>query len=318
MAVASDHEARRRPRSLWIDVDGPVHYLDFGGPAHRQIIICVHGLGGAAVNWAALAPLLTDRYRVLAPDLAGHGLTKSGGRGTNVGANRKVLHGFIESVSAEPIVLMGNSMGGMISLLEASAAPGLVTGLILVDPALPFMPARPDLLVAAIFALAGVPVLGRAILGQARNLPPEAVVTAMLTLCCADPSKVDSDIIAQHVEMVRQRGAFADAGRDLADATRSVIATAGIGISGHAYRQRIQALTKPVLLLHGDRDRLVPISAARTAARTHPSWTFVELHGAGHVPQLEVPDQCAAAIISWLSSAGRTAGASAVSDRAAR
>ena len=38
---------------------------------------------------------------------------------------------------------MGNSMGGMISLLEAAASPGAVAGLILVDPALPFVPRGP-------------------------------------------------------------------------------------------------------------------------------------------------------------------------------
>ena len=60
-------------RSRWIDLGGPVHYLDFGGPANGPVIVCVHGLGGSSVNWSAIAPLLTDRFRVVAPDLAGHG-----------------------------------------------------------------------------------------------------------------------------------------------------------------------------------------------------------------------------------------------------
>jgi len=48
---------------------------------------------------------------------------------------------------------MGNSMGGMISLIEAGTSPGAVSALILVDPALPFVPVRPDPLVTALFAL---------------------------------------------------------------------------------------------------------------------------------------------------------------------
>ena len=63
--------------SRWTDIGGPVHYLDFGGPAGAPVIVAVHGLDGCAVNWSALAPLLTSRYRVLAPDLAGHGLTRA-------------------------------------------------------------------------------------------------------------------------------------------------------------------------------------------------------------------------------------------------
>src|SRR5579859_5105424 len=125
-------------RSRWIDLDGPVHYLDFGGSADGPLVIAVHGLGGCAVNWSALAPMLTDRSRVLAPDLAGHGLTRSLGRSTAVAANRALLDRFVESTASGPVILMGNSMGGMISLLEAATAAARVAGLILIDAALPF------------------------------------------------------------------------------------------------------------------------------------------------------------------------------------
>jgi pimeloyl-ACP methyl ester carboxylesterase len=293
-------------RSRWADIDGPVRYLDFGGPARGPLIVAVHGLSGSAMNWVSLAPLLTEQYRVLAIDLAGHGLTQSAGRGTDVAANRTLLHRFCEAEGRAPVILMGNSMGGMISLLEASAAPDTVAGLILIDPALPFVPSRPDLAVAAMFTLGGLPVIGDAVLGRIRSLPPERVVALILSLCCADPSRVPPDVIAQHVDVARQRASFANVGSDLASATRSVIATAGLA-GAHAYRQAVKAIAKPVLLLHGERDRLVPVSAARAAIKAHPSWSLVELAGAGHVPQLEVPEECAAAIITWLTGPGRSA-----------
>jgi pimeloyl-ACP methyl ester carboxylesterase len=91
----------------------------------------------------------------------------------------------------------------------------------------------------------------------------------------------------------------------MAIATRSVIATAGL--AGHAYRRGIAELSCPVLLLHGERDRLVPASAARAAARAHSSWELVVLPGVGHVPQLEAPHECTEAILGWLDSAGRPA-----------
>ena len=90
-----------------------------GGP----VLVCVHGLDGSAANWAAIAPLLTSRFRVLAPDLAGHGLTRSARRSSSVAANQVLLHRFVEAVRAAPALLIGNSMGGMISLLEAAANP---------------------------------------------------------------------------------------------------------------------------------------------------------------------------------------------------
>jgi pimeloyl-ACP methyl ester carboxylesterase len=293
--------------SRWTDIDGPVRYLDFGGPPRGPLIVAVHGLSGSAMNWLALAPLLTEHYRVLALDLAGHGLTQSAGRGTDVVANRALLHRFCQAESPVPVILMGNSMGGMISLLEASAAPDSVAGLILVDPALPFVPARPDLTVAAMFTLGGMPIVGNAVLGRVRSLPPERIVAVVLSLCCADPSRVLPEVVAQHADVARQRASFADVGSDLASATRSVIATAGLGGGAHAYRQGIRAITMPVLLLHGEHDRLVPVSAARAAARAHPSWSLVVLPDAGHVPQLEVPHECAEAILAWLAGPGRIA-----------
>ena len=67
----------------------------------------------------------------------------------------------------------------------------------------------------------------------------------------------------------------------------------------------------PVLLLHGDRDRLVPIGAARAAAAANPSWRFEVAHGVGHVPQLEVPEWTVERIAEWLASDGAAAAAQA-------
>lgn len=310
--VADDSGAGGQPAagsSRWLDLDGPMHFLDFGGPRRGPVIVCVHGLAGSAVNWSAIAPLMTSRCRVIAPDLAGHGLTRSARRATDVQANTRLLDRFIEQVSDGPVILMGNSMGGMISLLEAYAAGDRVSGLVLIDPALPFVPARPDLLVATVFVAGGLPGLGSALLRGVRMLPPTAVVARILSLCCQDPSRVPADVVARHVEIERQRARFVEAGHDIGVATRSVIANAGIG--GHAYRAVIASLTCPVLVIHGERDRLVPVSAARAAARAHPSWSLVVLPEVGHVPQLEAPRDCAEAIFSWLDAGGRPAAHSA-------
>jgi pimeloyl-ACP methyl ester carboxylesterase len=291
--------------SRWTDLNGPVRYLDFGGPADGPVVVCVHGLGGSAVNWTAIAPLLTGTCRVLALDLAGHGLTQSLGRGTDVASNRALLHRFIRSVADGPVILMGNSMGGMISLLEASAAPASVAGLVLLDPALPVVAARPDPVVATMFALYLTPGLRRVVQSRRRQAPAE-LVTSILRLCCADPSLVPADVVAGHVEVAVERAGFPGIEHDFAQAVRSVVRTVGYS-HGRAYRRRIGTVTCPVLLIHGAEDRLVPIAAARAAARANPAWSVREFPGVGHVPQLEVPQQTADAILAWLGSAGQRA-----------
>ena len=292
--------------SRWADLDGPVRYLDFGGPADGPVIVCVHGLGGSAVNWTAVAPLLTGTCRVLALDLAGHGLTQSLGRGTDVASNRALLHRFIMSVTGGPVILMGNSMGGMISLLEASAAPATVAGLVLVDPALPFVPARPDPLVTAMFAAYLTPGLRQAVQARRRRQAPAELVSSILRLCCADPSRVAPEVVDRHVEVAVQRAVFPGIEADFAAAMRSVVRTVGYPL-GRAYDQRVRSITCPVLLIHGTADRLVPIGAARAAARANPAWSVLEFGGIGHVPQLEAPRDTADAVLGWLGSAGQQA-----------
>jgi pimeloyl-ACP methyl ester carboxylesterase len=300
------YRERMTDRSRWVDLDGPMHYLDFGGPAEGPVVVAVHGLGGSAVNWSAIAPLLTERCRIVAPDLAGHGLTRSLGRGTRVAANRALLHRFVEQITDTPVILMGNSMGGMISLLEAAAEPDAVAGLVLVDPALPFVPVRPDPVITALFAAYATPGVAGILMRRRARLTPEQMVAETLALCCVDPTRIPADVLAEHVALARERAGFADAGETFLAAARSVVATAGIA-GGRRYRRGIRTVEGPVLLVHGERDRLVPLAAARVAARTNPAWSFVTLPDAGHVPQLERPRETAQAVLDWLDGAGRTA-----------
>jgi pimeloyl-ACP methyl ester carboxylesterase len=84
-------------------------------------------------------------------------------------------------------------------------------------------------------------------------------------------------------------------------------------VTGRGYRRAVRSVSRPALLLHGTADRLVPVASARGAARAHPAWTFVELPGVGHVPQLEAPQDCAKLITEWLSTTGRPAAEAATS-----
>lgn len=312
--AAPARAAQPAGRSCWTDLGGPVHYLDFGGPADGPVLVCVHGLGGSAVNWISVAPQLAGSCRVLAPDLAGHGLTQSAGRGSGVAANTELLHRFIGEVAGGPVILAGNSMGGMISLLEASAAADAVSGLILLDPALPFVLAWPDPLVTRLFAAYLVPWLNKRLTDRQRLLSPAEVVAGVLELCCADPSRITQEVIARHVEVASQRAAFPGIDRDFELAARSVVATIGYPMR-RAYQRQIRSVGCPVLLIHGTRDRLVPVAAARAAARTAARggrpWTVREFPDVGHVPQLEAPQETVAAITEWLGSGGRAAAAAA-------
>jgi pimeloyl-ACP methyl ester carboxylesterase len=288
-------------RSHTVDLGGPTHYFDFGGPADGPLIVCVHGLGGSAWNWAAVAPYLVARARVLAIDLAGHGRTPAAGRRTTVGANRRLLDRFVRETAGEPVVLMGNSMGGAISLLEAAKAPEAVTGLVLVDPALPRPRLAPiDPAVAASFAVMSLPGLGEAMLTRRRRrLSAEQQVQETLALCCVDPSKIPADVIAMGIALSEERAGYRYAARDFLSAARSLVRLLG---APRRFRDAMADVQAPVLLLHGERDRLVSLRVAQAVAEAHPAWRFEVADNVGHVPQLEAPEWTAATVLDWLAS----------------
>src|SRR4051812_45947077 len=109
-------EARAPGTSRTVDLGGPVHVVDYGGAPDGPAVVLGHGLGGSHGNWDLFAPLRTSSARVWALDLPGFGRSEPGERRASVPANVAVLQRFLREVVGEPVVLVGNSMGGMISL----------------------------------------------------------------------------------------------------------------------------------------------------------------------------------------------------------
>ncbi|GAA0927892.1 alpha/beta fold hydrolase [Kribbella koreensis] len=286
--------------SRFVDLDGPVHYVDFGGKPAGPAMVLVHGLGGSHLNWALLAPLLAADARVLAVDLLGFGLSHPQGRSTTVQANARMLDRFVQEVIGGPVILVGNSMGGMVSILQAVRHPGAVVGLVLIDPALPpAIGARPELAITAAFAGFAVPVLGRwALARERRQRSPRQQVRRLLALCCVDPSAVPEELVAASAELLEQRSRVRGLDAAFLTAARSLLA---LGARRSATWATIDAIRVPVLHLHGAQDRLVPAVIAAYAAQRHPEWTVEVIPGVGHVPQLEVPGPTAGRILTWLA-----------------
>jgi pimeloyl-ACP methyl ester carboxylesterase len=283
-----------------VDLGVPVHYVDHGGPADGPLLVMVHGLGGSLVNWAALAPLLTDTCRVLALDLVGFGHTQAGTHSTSITANQAMLQRFLREVAAGPAMLVGNSMGGMITIIEAARHPEMVKALVLIDPALPAtVGAPPDPLVTASFGMYAVPRLGRAMLKARRRVrSPEQLAMDVLHLCCVDAARVPADVLEQHLQMARARCEYPDIDEHFLHAARSLM---GMLARRSSYLATMKAIQAPVLLLHGEKDRLVRIGASRAVAAANPSWRLEVAPDVGHVPQLEAPQWTAGHILDWLA-----------------
>ncbi len=278
------------------DLEGPVHYIDFGGSG--EPLLMVHGLGGNALNWMSVGPSVAETYRALAVDLAGFGQTPLFSRSAAVGANTALVHDFIERVIGQPVVLMGNSMGGHIAILEAAAHPQSVKAMILVDPAIPGAHVRrPEPAMLGVMAALSIPGLAQNLLGRrARALGPEGLVRQALDLVCADPSRLDPALIEAHVKLTREREHLGPQNdRAFLQASRSI----GLRMADPRFWSRVARVKAPTLVVHGSLDRLIPMAAARELVRRRPGWQLEILDGVGHVPMMETPELFMDAVNAW-------------------
>jgi pimeloyl-ACP methyl ester carboxylesterase len=292
-------EAEVPGRSATAELGGPVHHVDYGGNPDGPVVVLVHGLGGSHLNWDLLAPHLTGSARVRALDLPGFGRSEPGRRRASVPANVAVLGRFLDEVVGEPAVLVGNSMGGMISILTTAERPDAVTGLVLLDPAVPGPRRALDPLVALMFAVYAVPLIGERFLRRNRmRKSPVTRVRETLVLCGVDPDTVPTDLIERSVALLQERRDVEGMDKAFLAAARSLVRVLA---DPRRYRRAMAGIDVPVLLVHGDRDRLVPVAAARDVARRHPRWRYAELPGVGHVPQIQVPERVGTEMLAWLT-----------------
>jgi pimeloyl-ACP methyl ester carboxylesterase len=280
-----------------------VHTAVWDGPDEGPVFVGVHGLGGSHVNWSLLAPLLAQRGEVSAPDLAGFGLTPPTGRRPTVSDNVDLLAGYIRTVAAgRPVILLGNSMGGLISILLAASDPQLVAGLVLLAPASPRPVRAPlDRQVLTNFALMAVPGIGERVLAlRQRRTTPAQQVRETMRLCAADPAALDPAVITAHVEMATSRREMPYARDAMLQAARSLLLL--VGPRAPVLWSAVADVQAPTLLLHGGRDRLVTQAGMRALAARRPDWTHITYDDLGHVPMLEAPHRVADDIQQWLAS----------------
>jgi len=253
--------------SQWIDIDGPIHYVDYGGPAGATTMVMVHGLMGAHVNWLSLTPELTDEFWVIALDLVGHGRTPRAGRGTDVRSNRQVLHRFLTHVVGEPAVLVGNSMGGLISILQAAGEPETVRGLILIAPALPAVLTEiPSSTFVLNYLPLAVPGLGTALLhAQQRTSNAEGLIRSLFEDMAADPGRVSEEVIREHIELAEARLQISETSAGYQAAAQS---TLRMMLQVRDYSATIGRSKRPCFSSKGNRTRLF---RPRVPARSLPT-----------------------------------------------
>ncbi|MEX6633195.1 alpha/beta fold hydrolase [Hyphococcus lacteus] len=262
-----------------------VHYHDQGNPDGIPIVL-VHGTSASLHNWEPLVALLGDEYRVITYTQPGHGLTgPHPDDDYQFSGMADALDLLVETLDLDQFVLGGNSMGGWVSWRYALANPDKVSALILLDAS--GMPLRegeenPPLNIG--FKLLGTPI-GRFLMQQ---YTPRSLVKKSAMETVSVKSIITDEMVDRYWELLRLPG------------NRRAAALRALADRETHYADEIHELTMPILLIWGEDDQLIYVSAVKSFQERLPHAEAVVYDGIGHLPMEEAPAKTAADIEKFL------------------
>ena len=253
------------------------------GAGGRPLLI-VHGYTGRAADFADFVePLAAAGWHVVAPDLRGHGASSKPASESDYSLDLFAtdLIGLADEVGFEHFVVLGHSMGGMITQQLVLAHPDRIDGVILMDTG------HGALEVDLALIELGVTV--------ARNDGIDVVADLMAAM---DDDPLTTDAYRRKVAEDPSYAARGD--RNLRACSAAMFAAMLQQIPEQTDRlDRLGAIAAPTLVLVGEEDTPFRGPSERMAAAI-PDAQLVVLAGGGHSPQFEAPDAWWAAVSTFL------------------
>ncbi len=229
-------------------------------------LILIHGYPLDHTIWDEVAPLLSDDFDLIIPDLRGFGGSDLMEADQSIIDYASDLAGLMSHFRIRKAILAGHSMGGYVALAFAREYPARISGLAMISSqAAPDSPERKE----ARYATAA----------QVMEEGVGSVVESMTPKLSDDP-KVQ--VFVREVITRQQRLAISSALHAMAERPDST--------------DIFPSFRFPVVILHGDEDALIPVERAREMKAALGSAHYAELEGVGHMPMLEKPEAVAQAL----------------------
>jgi pimeloyl-ACP methyl ester carboxylesterase len=286
-----------------VTIDGAmVHVRDT--PATKkgaEPAVYVHGLGGSSQNFTDVAGLLCDRFDAQAVDLPGFGYSDPSPR-YSIASFAATLIRYLEQDGRGPVHLVGNSLGGSISVRVAALRPDLIRTLTLISPAMPFLDPRRTAHFPVLPLLA-LPLADRLIGWAMTRITAEQMAEQVLASCFGDTRRVSAQRRAEAMEEIRLRYTVAHYPKAYLGTLRGLVSSfLRAYLPGENSQWRLAARVQaPTLVIGGLTDKLIDPRVPAQVARVIPDSRLLILPGVGHVAQMEVPRLVARAIVGMLN-----------------
>jgi pimeloyl-ACP methyl ester carboxylesterase len=262
-----------------IDAGGvQTSYLEAGA---GEPVVMLHGSGpgvSAMANWQHNIGTLSQRFRVLAPDIVGFGATQ---RPDDVVYSLRTwtdqIWAFLDAHGIEKTAIVGNSLGGRIALQMATDCPDRITKMVLM----------------------GAPGVGMTLtvgLAALRAYEPshDAMRDLLRNYFAVDPAMITDELVA-----IRYEASIADGAYEAYHAMFLDPRHAGseLGIT----EDEVRAIATPTLLVHGREDKVVPVQVSVTMLGLLPNADLHVFSSCGHWTQIERADEFSALVSDYLA-----------------
>ena len=297
IATTTTPASGQRGRTNFADLQATQHEIVLHG--HRvsyrtagdagPVVLLIHGIVGCAEQWDQVAPLLAERYQVVAPDLLGHGQSAKPRGDYSLGAYAASVRDLMVALGHRRATVVGHSLGGGIAMQFSYEYPPFAERLVLVSSG----------------------GLGREVhlLLRAATLPGSEVVLPLIAherlhgvggALGAALGRLGLRAGTDLAEMARGYGSLADAGARQAfiHSLRAVLDLGGQRVSANDRLYLAELL--PSLVVWGGQDPLIPIEHATVAHRELPNSRLEVFEDAGHFPQLHDPVRFAHTLIDFI------------------
>ncbi len=243
------------PQTYWAGGSGPT-------------LVFLHGAGDESGTWASVAPSLTASYRLVIPDLAGHGRSAPAEGPIELSQVLRGVEAILSQGPQDPVIIVGNSLGAWVGMLYAHAHPDRVARLVLVN--------------------------GGAIRGDRSDLsltPRTREEAASLMTELRDPASAPiKGFVLDDVVRQAQSGPLAR------------FAATAASMEAFLLDGRLHEVNTPVDLAWGESDKLFPLAYARRMMASLPASRLRTIPGCGHVPHQECPTRFKATLAEVLAS----------------
>ncbi len=286
--MTARNEANNEPRLRQVQCLGArglhrMAYWEWGDPASRRVLVCVHGLTRQGRDFDKLARALRDDFRVVCPDVAGRGESDrlADPAGYQLASYVADMVTLLARLDAASLAWVGTSMGGLIGMALASLPQSPIARLVLNDVG----PAIDAAGIARIASYVGVPLTWAS---------EDEAADYLLTISQGFGVHDRATWMALTRPMLRREGERFRLHYDPAIAVPLRAVTPEAAASGEAALWAAwDAIRCPTLLLRGaDSDILSPVTA-EAMTRRGPKARLHQFAGVGHAPMLVAPEQIA-------------------------